>query len=119
MHVPPNIQWSFASPRICSHGATKIAARIIVAIMCLGSAYVFAACEEEAARLCSSTGARCLEDAAKSVEQAISDCHTPEGRKQHASLWQATPQFFDGQPQEHVFWRCVSRLCEAPQQASK
>lgn len=78
----------------------------------LSSGTAFAACEQEAARLCASGDPRCLEGAAKSVEQAINDCKTSEGRKQNAALWQATPSFFDGQPYEHMFWRCVARMCE-------
>jgi hypothetical protein len=103
-------------PRFCTNLPIKIAARIIVTALCLGGGVAYAACEQEAAALCLDSNPRCIEDAMKSAGQAANDCKTPEGRQQNASLWQATPSFFDNAPHEHVFWRCVARQCDAPAQ---
>jgi hypothetical protein len=97
------------------HLPTRMAARIILAALCLSGGYTYAACEQEAASLCSNGDPHCLADAAKSVEQATNDCKTDAGRQQNASLWEATPSFFDNAPHEHAFWRCVARQCDAPQ----
>lgn len=109
----PMRQSGYAYPRsnICAS-----AIRVVAATLLFGTTYAFAACEQESALLCSSGDPRCLEDAVKSVEQAASDCQTQEGRLKNASLWEATPQFFDGEPHEHVFWRCVARLCDGPEE---
>lgn len=53
---------------------------MLAIVLLLGGGSAFAACEHEAERLCSSGDPRCLTDAAKSVEQAVADCKTPEGR---------------------------------------
>lgn len=88
----------------------------MLAIMLLSSsASAFAVCEQEVARLCSSGSPRCIEDATKTIAQASSDCKTPEGRKDKGPMWQSTPDFFDGQPIEKVFWRCVARICDGIQ----
>ena len=107
---------SFSGPCPFTHLSIKIAARIMLAALCLSGSSVFAACEKEAAALCSHGDPQCLDGAAKSVAQAANDCKTPEGRIQNASLWQATPSFFDNAPHEHEFWRCVARQCDSPQQ---
>jgi hypothetical protein len=104
--------FSFANSRLASRTAAGT-----IAIMALLTAYpalpAFAACEQEAARLCSNGDARCLEDAAKTIQQVMDDCKTPEARKQNAAMWQSTPSYFDGQPHEHAFWRCAAQLCDA------
>ena len=92
--------------------AGGVAIDMLAIVLLLSGGSAFAACEQEAARLCASGDSRCLDSAAQSVEQAVSDCKTPEGRQEKAALWQATPAFFDGQPYEHMFWRCVARLCD-------
>jgi hypothetical protein len=119
VNIPLDLKWAFFGPRFCLDLSIKTAARIISIVLCLGGSYAYAACEQEAAALCSGGNPHCLEDAARSVEQATNDCKTPEGRQQYASLWQATPSFFDNAPHEHVFWRCVARQCDAPQDSGK
>lgn len=110
MHCSIHFDAASFRPRARQAGSAAIDMLAIVLLLSGGSA--FAACEQEAARLCASGDSRCLEGAAKSVEQAASDCKTSEGRQQNAALWQATPAFFDGQPYEHTFWRCVASLCD-------
>ena len=118
MPVPLKAKWGFASPRVAIPVPKLVAIRIVATVLSLGSGYAFAACEQETALLCSSGDPRCLADAAKTVAQVTGECSTPQGRSQHAALWQATPAFFDGEPHEHVFWRCVSQLCDAAPQAA-
>ncbi|WP_321963722.1 hypothetical protein [Paraburkholderia sp. J7] len=115
MNVQTTQQWAIPDPRPFTHFPIKIAAQIMAAALYLTVGCAFAACEKEAAAMCLQGDARCLDGAAKSVEQAANDCKTPEGRIQSASLWQATPGFFDNAPHEHEFWRCVARLCDPPQ----
>jgi hypothetical protein len=107
-----SIRFRAARYRRHSQRAGGTAIGMLAIVLLLSGSTAFAACEQEAARLCASGDSRCLEGAAKSVEQAISDCKTPEGRQEKAALWQATPTFFDGQPDEHRFWRCVASLCD-------
>ena len=109
----------FSGPRPFSHLPLKITALLFVVTLCLSGHFAYAACEKEVAALCSQGDPRCLDGAAKSVEQAANDCKTPEGRIQNASLWQATPSFFDNAPHEHEFWRCVAHQCDSPQQPGK
>jgi hypothetical protein len=78
-------------------------------LLCCGSAC--AACEDEAAQMCSSSDDRCLRDAADSVQNAAKDCKDPQNGKANAALWRATPHFFDGKPFEKQFWRCVAKAC--------
>jgi hypothetical protein len=98
--------------RPCARRTYGAATCMLAIVLLVNGGTAFAACEQEAARLCASGDSGCLEDAAKSVEQAISDCKTSEGRQQNGALWQATPTFFDGQPHERMFWRCVAHLCD-------
>jgi hypothetical protein len=99
---------------IAMRGSTgfKAAIGMLVIVSLTHGGTALGACEREAAQLCSSGDPRCLEGAAQSVEQAMADCKTPEGRQQNAALWQATPTFFDGEPYEHRFWRCVAHVCD-------
>ncbi|MEX3968576.1 hypothetical protein AB4Y42_41610 [Paraburkholderia sp. EG286B] len=107
-------------PRVLfTHFPIKIAAQIMAAALCFNAGCAFAACEKEAAAMCAQGDPQCLDGAAKSVEQAVNDCKTPEGRIQSASLWQATPSFFDNAPHEHEFWRCVAQQCDTPQSPGK
>ncbi|QBR02180.1 hypothetical protein [Paraburkholderia pallida] len=119
MNAPLEHHWAFARPRLSSNLPIKLATRIISAALCLSSGYVSAACEQEAAALCPDGNPRCLADAAKSVEQAANDCKSVVGRFLNASMWQETPQFFDNSPHERVFWRCVARQCDDPQEPGK
>jgi hypothetical protein len=112
-------KWAPSGSRVCTSFSLKTAARFFSVSLCLGSSYAYAACEQEAASLCADGNPRCLQDAAKSVEQAANDCKTPEGRQQNASLWEATPSFFDNAPYEHIFWRCVARQCDGSQEPGK
>ncbi len=93
----------------------KAAIGMLAIVLLMRGGIALGACEQEAAQLCSSGDPRCLEGAAKSVEQAMADCKTREGKQQNAALWEATPTFFDGQPYEHRFWRCVARACDESQ----
>lgn len=114
MNVQTTRQRAIPGLRRFTHFPTKIAAQFMAAALCLTAGCAFATCEKEAAAMCSQGDPRCLDGAAKSVEQAANDCKTPEGRIQSASLWQATPSFFDNAPHEHEFWRCVARQCDPP-----
>jgi hypothetical protein len=119
VNVPLNPARIYPRSRLCTSFSIKFAARLFSFSLVLVSGYGYAACEQEAASLCSDGNPRCLQDAAKSVEQAADDCRTPEGRQQNASLWEATPSFFDNAPHEHVFWRCVARQCDGSQPPEK
>lgn len=119
MHRTLKLKTDFAKVRLGTYIRKKIAAQTIAGMLFYGNTYAFAACEQEVASLCSSGDSRCLQDAAQSVAQAANDCKTPEVRQRNASLWQATPQFFDGQPNEHAFWRCVAQLCDVPRETIK
>ena len=112
MHTHLALDPGHAGP--CFHICVTVI-RIIATALLMSGTQAFAACEQESALLCSSGDPRCLEDAANWVAQAAGDCKTPQGRLQNAAMWQAAPQFFDGEPHEHVFWRCIARLCDAPQ----
>ncbi|HKQ82086.1 MAG TPA: hypothetical protein VJS42_07800 [Steroidobacteraceae bacterium] len=119
MKVQIKCQQAFAGTPHFSHFPLNIPALCVVATLCLSGSVAYAACEREIAAVCSQGDPRCLDGAAKSVEQAANDCKTPEGRNQYASLWQATPSFFDNAPHEHEFWRCVAQQCNPPPQPGK
>ena len=115
MNVMTTHRRAIPDPRPFPHLPINIAAQILAAALCLTASGAFAACEKEAAAMCSHGDPQCRDGAAKSVEQAANDCKTSEGRMQSASLWQATPSFFDNAPHEHEFWRCVAQQCDPPQ----
>jgi hypothetical protein len=77
----------------------------------VGCGPAYAACEDEAKQMCSSSDGRCLQDAAAFVQHAAKDCQDPQDGKANAALWRATPEFFDGQLYEKQFWRCVAKAC--------
>ncbi|HEY1608970.1 MAG TPA: hypothetical protein VGG24_06870 [Paraburkholderia sp.] len=115
MHAPLRLQCEFPGLRFRAHVGGKTIIRVIIATAILsGIGNAFAACEEEAAGLCASGDPDCVSGATKWVAQATADCSTPDGRQQHAAMWQATVGFFDGEPLEHVFWRCIAQICDAP-----
>jgi hypothetical protein len=91
------------------HAPARLLSCSMALLLGCGSAYV--ACEAEAGQMCSSSGDRCLQDAADSVRNATKDCKDPQNGKANAELWRATPDFFDGQRYEKQFWRCVAKAC--------
>jgi len=95
-------------------GAEKSNARRL-AFLCIGatallleSPGIYAFCETEARSACAETDQQCIDNAGTAVTNAVRDCKVSAG---NAQLWIATPNFFDGRPQEKQFWRCVATAC--------
>jgi hypothetical protein len=98
-------------------GAEKSKARRL-AFVCIGatallleSPSVYAFCETEARSACAKNDQQCIDNAGTAVTNAVRDCKVSVGKAGNAQLWTATPNFFDGRPQEKQYWRCVATAC--------
>jgi hypothetical protein len=77
----------------------------------LESPCLYAFCETEAMSACGASDQQCVSDAATAVTHALRDCKASVAGNGNAQLWTASQNFFDGQPQEKQFWRCVATAC--------
>lgn len=98
-------------------GAENVKARRLV-FLCVGavallleSPCLYAFCETEAMSACAANDQQCVDDAGTAVTHAVRDCKASVAGNGNARLWTASQNFFDGQPQEKQFWRCVATAC--------
>jgi len=81
------------------------------AALLLESSSLYAFCEAEARSACAVNDQQCIDNAGTVATNAVRDCKVSVGRTGNAQLWIATQNFFDGQPQEKQYWRCVATAC--------
>jgi hypothetical protein len=85
----------------------KTAAGVLAAVWLAAGGTAFAAGGQQVARLCASGDPQCLEDAAKSLGQAINVCDKSNGKQNKVKTWPFMADLPGDQPVAPSLSRCA------------